>query len=182
MKSSSILTAVSSGSEMQTRNRYIVFRTQVALIISFFICWLPYHSQKLFFVINNSRDIWTENMLTYYEYAHRIAGLFYYLHSMLNPFLYSLCSQKFRTEIIGMTKQWLDRLRKCSNLVIGQESEEEIVTVAGSCNTVENARANKEMMVLFRNDSSKISYTDQERITFIAKYKLASSCTQHTDV
>ena len=75
------------------------FSFVVAIIVSFFICWTPYHAQKLAFIFLTLGDSWTETKLEIFQYSHHIAGVLFYSNCMLNPFLYSLCSHRFRAEL-----------------------------------------------------------------------------------
>ena len=76
----------------------------MAIIVCFFICWTPYHVQKLAFIFITLNKSWNETSVVVYQYSHHIAGCLFYVNCMLNPFLYSLCSQRFRTELCKIFK------------------------------------------------------------------------------
>ncbi|GBP81246.1 Neuropeptides capa receptor [Eumeta japonica] len=63
-------------------------RLLIAVVVSFFICWAPFHYQRIF------------NYALSHEEARKlyvITGCFYYLSAALNPILYSVISRKYRT-------------------------------------------------------------------------------------
>ncbi|XP_011161787.2 pyrokinin-1 receptor isoform X1 [Solenopsis invicta] len=77
-----------------------VLKTLVAVVIAFFICWAPFHVQRLIAIYGtNSEDHITSNgpwiefvylLMTY------ISGVFYYVSTTINPILYNIMSNKFR--------------------------------------------------------------------------------------
>ncbi|KAE9549311.1 hypothetical protein FO519_007477 [Halicephalobus sp. NKZ332] len=89
------------------KNRKSVLRILVAVVLMFFICWFPFHVQRLMTVFLNERadeergsekelitKIWT---LTFY-----ISGYCYYSNSACNPILYNIFSEKFRIAFCRM--------------------------------------------------------------------------------
>jgi neuromedin U receptor 1 len=82
-----------------------------AVVISFFVCWAPFHLQRLLFVYLNKMDGYTE----YNEWIYHITGCFYYFSSTVNPILYNLMSAKYRIAFkwvrlwkFGLSKGFLD--------------------------------------------------------------------------
>ncbi|XP_067144638.1 pyrokinin-1 receptor-like [Centruroides vittatus] len=74
-------------------SRRAVVKMLVAVVISFFICWSPFHAQRLLAIyVTNPTPlaVTTYTILTY------ISGVTYYLSSTINPILYQLLSLKFR--------------------------------------------------------------------------------------
>ncbi|KAB0800807.1 hypothetical protein PPYR_06546, partial [Photinus pyralis] len=64
-----------------------------AVVAGFFICWAPFHAQRLLAIYgqpDSSHMITTFNILTY------VSGVFYYLSTTINPLLYHIMSRKFR--------------------------------------------------------------------------------------
>ncbi|CAH1113015.1 unnamed protein product [Psylliodes chrysocephalus] len=79
-----------------------VVKMLVAVVIAFFICWAPFHAQRLFAIYGapNSRQVITAfQILTY------ISGVFYYLSTTINPLLYNIMSHKFREAFKATYKQ-----------------------------------------------------------------------------
>lgn len=61
----------------------------VAVVFAFFLCWAPFHAQRLVaFYLNDHSIIYA--IVTY------TSGVLYYLSTCINPLLYNLMSNKFR--------------------------------------------------------------------------------------
>ncbi|XP_044762326.1 pyrokinin-1 receptor-like isoform X2 [Coccinella septempunctata] len=70
-----------------------VVKMLVAVVVTFFICWAPFHAQRLLAIYgerSSSRTIKAYQMLTY------VSGVLYYLSTTVNPLLYNIMSHKFR--------------------------------------------------------------------------------------
>ena len=50
-------------------------------------------------------DTWSPTAVWLYQHTHRMAGFLFYTNCTLNPFLYSLCSERFRKELIRLFKK-----------------------------------------------------------------------------
>ncbi|XP_065334378.1 neuropeptides capa receptor-like [Cloeon dipterum] len=70
-----------------------VIRMLAAVVFSFFLCWAPFHFQRLFFAHLSEQTIFLAeiNHLLYV-----ISGFSFYLSSTLNPILYNVMSAKYR--------------------------------------------------------------------------------------
>lgn len=71
---------------------YFFFFT-VAVMILFFICWTPYHAQRLMAIYLKSPS---DSDLLIFRHLTNASGVLYYLSATINPILYSLLSLKFR--------------------------------------------------------------------------------------
>ena len=83
------------------------------MIVCFFICWLPYHLLRIVYVSLSLTNSWTVSIKSAYLYIHNFVGVLYYGNSMLNPFLYSLCSRRFQQrlkEVLTEIKSMINRL------------------------------------------------------------------------
>lgn len=63
----------------------------VAVVVTFFICWAPFHAQRLlalYFIEYTGYDFFAA--MTYFS------GVLYYLSTCINPLLYNIMSNKFR--------------------------------------------------------------------------------------
>ncbi|KAL6437093.1 hypothetical protein ACFW04_005000 [Cataglyphis niger] len=77
-----------------------VLKMLFAVVIAFFICWAPFHVQRLIAIYGtNTEDHITSNgprmeflnlLMTY------ISGVLYYVSTTINPILYNIMSNKFR--------------------------------------------------------------------------------------
>lgn len=65
----------------------------VAVVIAFFICWAPFHAQRLMAVYIMDP---TESDIVAFSYLTNISGVLYYVSATINPILYSIMSLKFR--------------------------------------------------------------------------------------
>lgn len=63
-----------------------------AVVIAFFMCWAPFHSQRLLYMYGQSLPHYAEiNAWMYY-----VTGVLYFFGSTVNPILYNLMSVKYR--------------------------------------------------------------------------------------
>ncbi|KAF8782067.1 Pyrokinin-1 receptor like protein [Argiope bruennichi] len=74
-------------------SRKDVIKMLVAVVIAFFICWAPFHAQRLMAVYITEP---TESDFIIYSYLTNISGVCYYVSATINPILYSILSLKFR--------------------------------------------------------------------------------------
>ena len=63
-----------------------------AVVIAFFLCWAPFHAQRLGYVYFKESNIFR----TFNEYLMYISGICYYISSTINPILYNVMSAKYR--------------------------------------------------------------------------------------
>lgn len=77
-----------------------VLKMLVAVVIAFFICWAPFHVQRLIAIYGtNTEDHITSNgpwMEFLYILMTYVSGVFYYVSTTINPILYNIMSHKFR--------------------------------------------------------------------------------------
>ncbi|XP_012055058.1 PREDICTED: neuromedin-U receptor 2-like [Atta cephalotes] len=77
-----------------------VLKMLVAVVIAFFICWAPFHVQRLIAIYGtNTEDHITSNgpwMEFLYLLMTYVSGVFYYVSTTINPILYNIMSNKFR--------------------------------------------------------------------------------------
>lgn len=65
----------------------------VAVVVAFFICWAPFHVQRLVAIYSTHGD---EGEHTIYAIVTYTSGILYYLSTTVNPILYHIMSFKFR--------------------------------------------------------------------------------------
>ncbi|KAG1674192.1 Neuropeptides capa receptor [Nymphon striatum] len=80
----------------RTQSRRAVIRMLCAVVIAFFICWAPYHTQRILFVYVSIYGTWTDYLRQVNEKLFIIAGVLYYFNSAVNPIVYSVMSNRFR--------------------------------------------------------------------------------------
>lgn len=71
----------------------------VAVAVAFFLCWAPFHAQRLMAVygvslINVCRC--AESFNDYFRILDYTSGVLYFLSTCINPLLYNIMSHKFR--------------------------------------------------------------------------------------
>ena len=75
-----------------------------AVVIAFFLCWAPFHAQRLGYVYFKESHVFR----TINEYLMYLSGICYYVSSTINPILYNVMSAKyrqaFRKTLCGMTQ------------------------------------------------------------------------------
>ncbi|EDV40822.1 uncharacterized protein Dana_GF10701, isoform A [Drosophila ananassae] len=69
-----------------------VIRMLAAVVITFFVCWFPFHMQRLWFLY--AKD--NENYYNVNEWLFSIAGFAYYVSCTINPIVYSVMSRRYR--------------------------------------------------------------------------------------
>ncbi|XP_030767294.1 neuropeptides capa receptor-like [Sitophilus oryzae] len=72
-------------------NRSII-RMLSLVVLGFFVCWAPFHAQRLMTIYFQGSDLIEE--VNYWMYF--ITGICYYFSSTLNPILYNVMSEKMR--------------------------------------------------------------------------------------
>ena len=70
----------------------IIYSISASVVVAFFICWAPFHAQRLTFVYFKH----TKFFRTVNEYLFHVSGFFYYFSATLNPILYNVMSLKYR--------------------------------------------------------------------------------------
>ena len=64
-------------------------------MVAFFICWAPFHAQRLLAVYAASTTP-GPIVVTLYDALTYVSGVLYYLSTTVNPVLYHIMSNKFR--------------------------------------------------------------------------------------
>ncbi|XP_032666434.1 pyrokinin-1 receptor-like isoform X2 [Odontomachus brunneus] len=91
-----------------------VIRMLIAVVVAFFICWAPFHAQRLLAVYaQSSRSEPEDALVIVYTTLTYVSGVFYYLSTTVNPLLYNIMSNKFREAFKSMLPKQC--VRKCSS-------------------------------------------------------------------
>ena len=68
-----------------------------SVVLAFFICWAPFHTQRLLYVTWKDWQFPSDDVFHLInEKLFYISGCFYYLSSTVNPILYNVMSAKYR--------------------------------------------------------------------------------------
>lgn len=73
------------------------FLVAVAVAVAFFLCWAPFHSQRLMAVYGKSSEPKSALFSHIYTALTYVSGVLYFMSTCINPLLYSIMSRKFRT-------------------------------------------------------------------------------------
>nr|BAO01075.1 neuropeptide GPCR A25 [Nilaparvata lugens] len=77
----------------RSHSRKAIIRMLSAVVITFFVCWAPFHLQRLLYLY--ARDS-LPHFNTINEWLFYVTGCLYYLSSTANPILYNVMSVKYR--------------------------------------------------------------------------------------
>ncbi|CAG9782615.1 unnamed protein product [Diatraea saccharalis] len=80
------------GEARQAQSRKAIIRMLAAVVVAFFVCWAPFHFQRLFFIYGTSSRYYH----TINKHLFSVAGAFYYVSATVNPILYNLMSHRYR--------------------------------------------------------------------------------------
>ncbi|XP_061169312.1 pyrokinin-1 receptor-like isoform X1 [Saccostrea echinata] len=75
------------------RARKAVLKMLVAVVVAFFLCWAPFHAQRLMTLYVKD---WSPESMEFHSHLFYISGVLYFVSSTVNPILYNLLSRKFR--------------------------------------------------------------------------------------
>ncbi|XP_070501225.1 neuropeptides capa receptor [Chironomus tepperi] len=80
------------GESKQTQSRKAIIRMLAAVVITFFVCWAPFHAQRLLYLYG--KDIESFQMLN--QWLFPMSGWLYYVSCTINPILYNVMSHRYR--------------------------------------------------------------------------------------
>lgn len=63
-----------------------------AVVIMFFLCWAPFHAQRLLYIYAQDSDYYPDLN----EWLYILSGCLYYFSTTVNPILYNLMSIRYR--------------------------------------------------------------------------------------
>ncbi|XP_053678625.1 D(3) dopamine receptor-like [Anopheles nili] len=72
-----------------------VVKMLVAVVIAFFLCWAPFHAQRLMAVYANEYNA-NDAIRMAFDILTHVSGILYYISTCINPVLYNIMSLKFR--------------------------------------------------------------------------------------
>ncbi|KAH9523660.1 Pyrokinin-1 receptor [Bulinus truncatus] len=72
-----------------------VLKMLVAVVIAFFACWAPFHTQRLM-TLFVPPDAWTDTLLNLQTDIFYVSGVLYFFSSTINPILYNVMSNRYR--------------------------------------------------------------------------------------
>lgn len=74
------------------------FLLAVAVVVAFFVCWAPFHVQRLLVIYGGigGQQMMSSALRITYQVLFHTSGILYYVSSTINPILYNIMSLKFR--------------------------------------------------------------------------------------
>ncbi|CAG4971578.1 unnamed protein product [Parnassius apollo] len=90
-----------------------VIKMLVAVVVAFFVCWAPFHAQRLVAIYGTREDHLAKSptLLCVYSTLTYISGIFYYMSTCINPFFYHIMSNKFRDAFKNSVTKWCCRIK-----------------------------------------------------------------------
>ncbi|CAL4121479.1 unnamed protein product, partial [Meganyctiphanes norvegica] len=110
-RAATIGSLVSSSTLDRSRNKAVI-KMLVAVVIAFFVCWAPFHAQRLMSIYG---DPGNKTMFTVYTYLNHISGILYYLSTCVNPILYHTMSNRFRQALQVTLSNCFSSKNSCSD-------------------------------------------------------------------
>ncbi|CAH0714310.1 unnamed protein product, partial [Brenthis ino] len=83
----------------------------IAVVVAFFVCWAPFHAQRLVAIYGTSENHLAKSpiLLSVYYFLTYTSGVFYYMSTCINPVFYHIMSYKFRDAFKNTMAQWFCR-------------------------------------------------------------------------
>ncbi|XP_058823598.1 neuropeptides capa receptor-like [Topomyia yanbarensis] len=81
-----------NGQSRVSQSRKAIIRMLAAVVITFFICWAPFHAQRLLFLYGRE---W-QHFSAVNVWLFWVAGWLYYVSCTINPILYNVMSHRYR--------------------------------------------------------------------------------------
>ncbi|XP_022834113.1 pyrokinin-1 receptor-like isoform X2 [Spodoptera litura] len=88
-----------------------VVKMLVAVVVAFFICWAPFHAQRLVAIYGTTEHHRARSpiLLSVYSFLTYTSGVFYYMSTCINPIFYHIMSNKFRDAFKNSVMLWCCR-------------------------------------------------------------------------
>ncbi|XP_043203360.1 pyrokinin-1 receptor-like isoform X1 [Amphibalanus amphitrite] len=100
--------------------RRAVIKMLVAVVVAFFICWAPFHAQRLLAI--SVPDNRSEVVNAIMQGLYRVSGVLYFVSTCVNPILYHIMSAKFRQAVRDTFGKTCKRLCCCSGTCDREDS------------------------------------------------------------
>ncbi|XP_055373280.1 neuropeptides capa receptor [Condylostylus longicornis] len=76
----------------QHQSRKAIIRMLAAVVITFFVCWAPFHAQRLMYLYGREWPYFQD----LHPWLFSVAGWLYYVSCTINPILYNVMSHRYR--------------------------------------------------------------------------------------
>ncbi|KAG9261049.1 C-C chemokine receptor type 4 [Astyanax mexicanus] len=105
---------------MKSKQRFKAIKLMLVMIFIFFLCWTPYHLVAFLKFLSHLNYLnnctWQAGLNLAMPWVETIA----YSHCCLNPFIYFIMGQRFRTLIVKVLKEWFPMCFSRCNLITTQ--------------------------------------------------------------
>ncbi|XP_045768488.1 pyrokinin-1 receptor-like [Maniola jurtina] len=97
-----------------TQSTKRVVKMLVAVVVAFFVCWAPFHAQRLVAIYGTAENHLAKSpiLLSVYYFLTYMSGVFYYMSTCINPIFYHIMSNKFREAFKSTMVNWCCRNNK----------------------------------------------------------------------
>ncbi|KAM7355978.1 capability receptor isoform 2-T2 [Cochliomyia hominivorax] len=113
------------------QSRKAVIRMLAAVVVTFFVCWLPFHIQRLWYVHGKDYKYYQEVN----EWLFSITGFAYYVTCTINPILYNVMSHRYRVAFKDILCGKRKNRYYNNGLARDQSSFRETTVVSSLCNS-----------------------------------------------
>ncbi|XP_066602014.1 pyrokinin-1 receptor-like isoform X2 [Prorops nasuta] len=142
-----------------------VIRMLVAVVVAFFICWAPFHAQRLLAVYAQGSEKKPHHVLVIvYTILTYVSGVFYYLSTTINPLLYNIMSNKFREAFKSMLSKHCGRRLSSHKLSPRRPTYSSLSRCQRSTRRADD-----------RQNSASISYSDENQKTLMRGNQIPNS-------
>ncbi|KAF9808648.1 hypothetical protein SFRURICE_019806 [Spodoptera frugiperda] len=119
----------------------------VAVVVAFFICWAPFHAQRLVAIYGTTENHLARSpiLLSVYSFLTYSSGVFYYMSTCINPIFYHIMSNKFRDAFKNSVMLWCCRsseraaAKRCSYTAIAFQRNPTSSGTVHSGNSLKNS-------------------------------------------
>ncbi len=157
------------------------FLFAVAVVISFFFCYSPFHAQRVLATNIVRNSVRTPVIINVYTILTHISGVTYYLSATINPILYQLMSRKFRIAFKDTFGRWLPCFKReqipeltYSTIIAGNASSFKLYR---SGSNYSNGSVRKTSTSFHSSPSTSLKRNSQQDFDHNTNKKFSSSCT-----
>ncbi|XP_048015646.1 C3a anaphylatoxin chemotactic receptor-like [Megalobrama amblycephala] len=83
---------------LKKENQLRSYQVIIAVVLAFFICWLPYHVYKLYY-ISAKENQWSDSAKEVLSKMNVVVSFLVHLNSCLNPILYVFMCEEFKKKL-----------------------------------------------------------------------------------
>lgn len=127
------------------------------IVVTLAVCWMPNQVKRIMAAAKPKHD-WTSPYLKAYIRLLPVANIFFYLSSVVNPLLYNISSQQFRSVFLQVL---------CCRLRLQHANREKFLRATQSS----GARSSRSLRPLLFSSSSRSSSTKGNTKVFLSTFQ-----------